>query len=154
MVAVVNGTALLLLLVMAALFALHDPYESRGTIFLFSFLAVAGILLSRRLGWGVVRTLRSRGFNQTFGIIVGSGRCARRLARTFNRVSWLGIRNIGFVDERRHALSADLDILGGFDDLPELIRKYGARHVFIALPMARYDDARKVVAILSETMVE
>jgi Undecaprenyl-phosphate glucose phosphotransferase len=154
MVAVVKGTALLLLLVMAALFALHDPYESRGTILLFGALTVAGILACRRLGWGVVRTLRSRGYNQTFSLIVGTGRCARRLARTFNRVSWLGIRNVGFVDEQRHALSADLDVLGGFEDLPELIRKYGIRHVFIALPLGRYDDARRVFALLSESLVE
>src|SRR5262245_16661380 len=32
-VAVLKGTALLALLVLAALFLLHDPYESRGTLF-------------------------------------------------------------------------------------------------------------------------
>jgi Undecaprenyl-phosphate glucose phosphotransferase len=153
-VAVIQGTVLLLLLVMAWLFALHDPYETRVTIILFSVLTAGGILTCRRLGWGLIRTLRSRGYNQTFAIIVGAGRGARRLARILHRVSWLGIRNIGFVEEQRHALSADLDVLGGFSDLPGLIQKYGVSQVFIALPLGRYDDARRVFALLSESLVE
>jgi Undecaprenyl-phosphate glucose phosphotransferase len=154
MVAVAKGTALLALLVMAGLFFLHDPYESRANIILFSTLTACGVLAGRRLGWGLVHALRSRGYNQTHSLIVGAGRGARRLARALHRVSWLGIKNIGFVDERPGALSADLDVLGGFAELPELIRKYGVEHVFIALPLDRYDDARRVFAILSQALVE
>jgi Undecaprenyl-phosphate glucose phosphotransferase len=154
MVAVAKGTALLALLVMAGLFFLHDPYESRGNIILFSALNAALCCLGRRLGWGLVHTLRSRGYNQTHALIVGAGRGARRLARALYRVSWLGIKNVGFVEERPGALSADLDVLGGFADLPELIRKYEIEHVFIALPLDRYDDARRVFAILSQALVE
>src|SRR5262249_58847439 len=104
--------------------------------------------------WGLVRTLRSRGYDQSFSLIVGAGRSARRLARVLNRVNWLGIKNIGFVEERAHPLSADLDVLGGFADLPELIRKYNVEHVFIALPLGRYDDARRVFSILSRSLVD
>ena len=39
------------------------------------------------------------------------------------RVSWLGIRNVGFVEDSAHPLGGDLDVLGGFEELPELIRK-------------------------------
>jgi Undecaprenyl-phosphate glucose phosphotransferase len=154
MVAVVQGTALMALFAMASIFFLHDPYESRGTMVLFWALTVVSILAARRAGWGFVRTLRSRGYNQTFSLIVGSGRGARRLAHTLARVSWLGIKNIGFVEENTTALSADLDVLGGFADLPELIRKYRISHVFISLPFTRFDDVRRVFAILSQTLVE
>jgi Undecaprenyl-phosphate glucose phosphotransferase len=153
-VAVLQGTALMALFAMASIFFLHDPYESRGTMVLFWALTVVSILAARRAGWGFVRTLRSRGYNQTFSLIVGSGRGARRLSHTLMRVSWLGIKNIGFVEENTSALSADLDVLGGFADLPELIRKYRISHVFISLPFNRYDDVRRVFAILSQTMVE
>src|SRR5262249_24189571 len=129
MVAVLQGTALLSLLVMATIFFLHDPYESRATMMLFSGLNAAGVLAGRRLGWGLIRHLRSRGYNQTFSIIVGAGRGARHLARILHRLSWLGIKNIGFVEEHCSALSSDLDLLGGFADLPELIRKYDVDHV-------------------------
>jgi Undecaprenyl-phosphate glucose phosphotransferase len=153
-VAVVHGTALMALFSMAAVFFLHDPYESRITMILFWALTVVAILAARRVGWGVVRTLRSRGYNQTFSLIVGSGRGARRLGHTLLRVNWLGIKNVGFVEENTSALSADLDVLGGFTELPELIRNYQVSHVFIALPFNRYDDVRRVFAILSQTVVE
>jgi Undecaprenyl-phosphate glucose phosphotransferase len=153
-IAVLKGTALLSLFAMATIFFLHDPYESRLTMLIFSALTACSILAARRVGWAIIRTLRSRGYNQTFSLIVGTGRTARRLSSTLARVSWLGIRNVGFVADSTHPLAGDLDVLGGFDDLPELIRKYNVWHVFIALPFARYDDVRRVFSILSQTMVE
>jgi Undecaprenyl-phosphate glucose phosphotransferase len=154
MVTVVKGTALLVLLVMATLFFLHDPYESRAIFVLFSVLNLLGVLTARRLAWGLIRWLRSHGYNQKFALIVGTGRVARKTARALRRTSWMGIKNVGFVDERQHKLSSDLDVLGNFADLPELIGKYRIDHVFIALPLGRYDDARRVYGILSQTVVD
>jgi Undecaprenyl-phosphate glucose phosphotransferase len=154
MVAVFKGSLLLALLVMARIFFLHDAYESRAAILIFWLLSVILVLIGRRAAWAVIRTLRSHGYNQTFSIIVGAGRAARKMARALQRVSWLGIKNIGFVDEKTNRLSSDLDVLGGFADLPELIEKYGIRHVFVALPLDRTDDARRVFAILSRSLVE
>jgi Undecaprenyl-phosphate glucose phosphotransferase len=154
MVAVFKGSLLLGLLVMARIFFLHDAYESRAGILIFWLLNVVLVVMGRRVAWAVIRTLRSHGYNQTFSIIVGAGRAARKMARVLQRVSWLGIKNIGFVDEKTNRLSGDLDVLGGFADLPELIEKYGVRHVFVALPLDRTDDARRVFAILSRSLVE
>ena len=154
MVAVFKGSVLLSLLVMATIFFLHDPYESRATILLFWLANVVLVVVGRRAAWTVIRTLRSRGYNQTYSIIVGAGRAARKMARALQRVNWLGIKNIGFVDEKTNALSGDLDVLGGFADLPELIHKYGVHHVFVALPLDRTDDARRVFAVLSRSLVE
>src|SRR5262249_50650755 len=117
-VGVAQGTALLSLLVLATIFFLHDPYESRATLLLFSVLAGAGVLTGRRLGWALVRALRSRGYDQSFTLIVGTGRGARRLARTLHALGWLGLRNVGFVEERTGALTGDLAVLGGFPHLP------------------------------------
>ena len=153
-VAVVQGTSLLALLTMASIFLLHDPYESRITMGLFWLMTTLSILVARRMGWGIVRTLRSHGYNQAFCVIVGAGRGARRLAATLARLNWIGLKNIGFVDEKPGTYSADLDLLGGFSDLPALIGKYGISHVFIALPLNRYDDVRKVYSVLAQTMVE
>ncbi len=155
-VAVFNGTVLLVLLVMATLFFQRNPYASRGVILLFALLNLAGVLIGRRSAWALIRALRSRGFNQKFSLIVGTGRVARKMARSLRRIAWLGIKNVGFVEEMtsRSAGTGDLDVLGGFADLPELIRKYQIEHVFIALPMSRYDDARKVYAVLSQLVVD
>jgi Undecaprenyl-phosphate glucose phosphotransferase len=153
-VAVFKGSLLLALLVMARIFFLHDAYQSRAGILLFWLLSVVLVLIGRRTAWAIIRTLRSHGYNQTFSIIVGTGRAARKMARVLQRVSWLGIKNIGFVDEKTNRLSGDLDVMGGFTDLPHLIEKYGVRHVFVALPLDRTDDARRVFDVLSRSLVE
>jgi Undecaprenyl-phosphate glucose phosphotransferase len=150
---VFKGTALLSLLVLATIFFRHDIGESRWAMLLFSALTGVGLLVARRLSWACIRTLRSHGYNQCFAVIVGAGRVARKTARALRKASWMGIKNVGFVEERS-GLSSDLDLLGGFADLPELIRKYNVRHVFIALPLGRYDDARRVFDILSQSLVE
>lgn len=153
-VGVVKGTVLLCLVVMAATFLMHDPYESRLTMLLFFGLAATSIAITRRLTWAAIRTLRSRGYNRSYALIVGTGRVARKTDRALRKASWMGIKNVGFVEETPHQLSSDLDLLGGFQDLPALIAKYRVTHVFIALPMSRYDDARRVFDALSQQFVE
>src|SRR5262249_36027117 len=108
----------------------------------------------RRLSWGLIHTLRSRGYNPTYSIIVGTGRAARKMARALHKVSWMGIKNVGCVEERPGALSSDLDLLGGLTDLPARTHKYRASPAFIALPLSRCGDARRVFAVLSQLVVD
>jgi Undecaprenyl-phosphate glucose phosphotransferase len=153
-VAVLKGTALLSLLVMATTFYTHDPYESRATMLLFSALAAGGVLTARRCSWAIIRYLRRRGYNQSRAIIVGTGRVARKTARALRHANFLGIKNLGFVDDRASLWASDLDVLGSIADLPALVERYEVNHVFIALPLNRYQDARKVFDVLSRNLVE
>jgi Undecaprenyl-phosphate glucose phosphotransferase len=149
-----QGTGLMALLVMATTFFRHDPYESRVTMVMFTGLAAAGILAARRLSWAALRELRSRGYNQSRAVIVGTGRVARKTARVLNRLGWLGIKNLGFIEDHPSRWTDDLHVLGTSADLPQLIPKYRVEHVFIALPMSRYHDARRIFDVLSQTVVE
>jgi Undecaprenyl-phosphate glucose phosphotransferase len=154
MVGVLKGTVLMSLLVMATTFYLHDPYESRITMLLFSGLTVIGVLTARRLSWMGIRQLRRRGYNQTRSVIVGTGRVARKTARSLNRVNWLGIKNLGFIEDHPNRWTEDLNILGTSADLPQFIDKYRIEHVFIALPMNRYHEARRIFDVLAQSVVE
>jgi Undecaprenyl-phosphate glucose phosphotransferase len=154
MVGAIKGTVLLSLLVMASTFYLHDHYESRAAMLLFSLLTALGILTARRLSWFSIRYLRSCGFNQGLAIIVGTGRVARKTARALRHASWMGIRNLGFVEDQPNRWTSDLDILGTTADLPQLVAKYGIEHVFISLPLSRYHEARHVFDTLSQSLVE
>jgi Undecaprenyl-phosphate glucose phosphotransferase len=154
MVAVVRGTGFMSLLVMATTFYLHDPYESRITMVLFIGLTATSILAARRASWVAIRYLRSLGYNQTRAVIVGTGRVARKTARMLRHLTWLGIRNIGFIEDHPNRWTEDLNVLGKTADLPHLIQHYGIEHVFICLPMKRYDEAQHVFDILSRSVVE
>jgi Undecaprenyl-phosphate glucose phosphotransferase len=139
---------------MATIFFTHDPYESRASMLLFSGLTVTGLLAGRRLAWFTIRCLRSRGYNQTRAVIVGTGRVARKTARALRHASWMGIKNVGFIENQPSRWTGDLDVLGTLTDLPQIIERYAVAHVFIALPLSRYDDARRVFDILSQSLVE
>ena len=73
MVCVIRGTVLLSFLVMATTFYLHDEYDSRVAMLLFSVLTTGGLLAARRMSWMAIRRLRSQGYNQTRALIVGTG---------------------------------------------------------------------------------
>jgi Undecaprenyl-phosphate glucose phosphotransferase len=153
-IGVVKGTALLSLMVMATVFYTHDPYESRAAMVLFSAMTAAGVLSARRMSWAAIRYLRSRGFNQMNAVIVGTGRVARKTAWAIRHANWMGIKTLGFVEDQPNRWTGDLDILGTFDALPLLIAKYNIGQVFIALPLSRYDDVRRVFDVLSQTVVD
>jgi Undecaprenyl-phosphate glucose phosphotransferase len=154
LVTIFKSSALLTLLVMATTFFLRDSYESRITLGLFGALTALHLCITRRLSWAGLRYFRSRGFNQSFAIIIGTGRLARKTARGLRRAHWMGIQVLGFVDDQPSPLTSDLNILGSFADLPELVHKHRVGNIFIALPMKRYNDARRVFNILSKIIVE
>src|SRR5262249_18701859 len=148
LVAVVKGTILLGLFVIAATFGMQDRYESRLNMAIFLALTAIYVFTWRRLSWFAIRWLRRRGFNQTHAIIVGTGGVGGEPARALRKASWRGIKPVGFVEDEPSRWASDLDVLGRAADLPELIAKYSVSHVFISLPMNRYHDARRVFDIL------
>jgi Undecaprenyl-phosphate glucose phosphotransferase len=154
MVGTVKGTALLALLVMGTSFFLQSPYDSRLTMTFFTALTTVSVLVARRLSWAAIRSLRARGFNQTAAVIVGTGRVARKTARALRKTSWMGIRNVGFVEDQPSRWASDLDILGTTAELPAIIDRYGIEYVFISLPMSRYHDARRVFDAISQTVAD
>lgn len=154
LVSVAKGTTLLLLLIVATVFWRHHPYESRITMALFYGLTLASVLTARRLSWAAIRCLRELGYNQTPALIVGTGRVARRIAKALHNASWTGVYPLGFVEDQPNRWTSDLKIFGKTEDLPRLIEKYRVGHVFIALPLNRYHEARRVFDILSQSLVD
>lgn len=153
-IGVFQGNALLLLFAATTLFLLRDGYESRLSLLFFFFLNAGTTFLTRRIGWGLVRFARSRGLDTSFALIVGTGKVARNTARTLRRVTWMGIRPIGFIEDCPNTFCADLDVIGKVSDLPQLIKKYGVGHVFIALPAKRMHEARAVFESLGQSLVD
>jgi Undecaprenyl-phosphate glucose phosphotransferase len=153
-VSVLKGVVLISLLMMATTFYLHHHYESRGSMLLFSALTMFLLLAMRRSSWTAIRWLRRRGYNQTYALIVGTGRVARNTARYLRRAGWLGIKPLGFIEDQPSNWCEDLDILGGTADLPALVEKYRVPYVFICLPLHRYQEVRQVMDTLSQTLTE
>jgi Undecaprenyl-phosphate glucose phosphotransferase len=92
--------------------------------------------------------------NQSHALIVGTGRLARRTARTLSQLNWTGIQTVGYVEDDPGKCPSDIPVVGRIEELPELVLRHHIEHVFIALPLNRYSDARRVFAALSETVVD
>ena len=152
--AVLKGVPLLILLITGAIFFLHEPYESRGAMGLFAGLAFLFVFFSRRMTWWWVHWFRRRGFNPSFSVIVGTGRSARKTAAALRGATWMGFRNVGFIEDNPTRWTTDLDILGTVADLPRLIDRYQIDHIFIALPMNRYHEARRVFDVVAQKVVD
>ncbi|AWM37744.1 UDP-glucose:undecaprenyl-phosphate glucose-1-phosphate transferase [Gemmata obscuriglobus] len=153
--AVGKGVGLMALVVMAISFARHAQHESRGAMVMFTVVTLLTLLVVRRISWLGIRQLRARGVNQSHALVVGTGRLARRTVRTLHSVSWSGIQPVGYVEDDAHrGAGADLPVLGGLAELPELVERHHIEHVFVALPLNRYADARRVFAALSQTVVD
>jgi Undecaprenyl-phosphate glucose phosphotransferase len=153
--AVAKGVGLLTLLVMSTNFARHYPYESRLAVILFVGLTFAGVLLTRRASWTALGRLRARGYNQSHALVVGTGRLARQTARSLEQAAWMGIQTVAYVDDQPDAHThTDRPVVGPVADLPRLVQELHIEHVFIALPLNRYAEARRVFDALSQTTVD
>ena len=153
-ISVLKGVVLVSLLIMATTFFLRSAYESRATMLIFSILAISLLLVMRRASWLAIRWLRRRGYNQTYALIVGTGRVARATAKTLSRASWLGIQPAGFVEDSQSEMTKDLNIVGATRELPQLIQKYKTSYVFICLPLSRFQEAKSVFDRLSQELIE
>ena len=121
---------------------------------LFAVLAIMFTVIIRRQVWQVVKSVRSRGYNSSRAIVVGSGRIARKTVASLRQTPWLGIQPVGVVDDKPGIMPDGTDRLGMLDDLPALVELYRVEHVFIALPLQRYDDVRRVFDAMSQHVVE
>jgi Undecaprenyl-phosphate glucose phosphotransferase len=155
LVAVAKGVGLMALLVMATNFARQYGYESRLAMVMFGLMAFLGVLTTRRLTWTAIGRLRAMGYNQSHALIVGTGRLARRTARSLEHAAWMGIQTVAYADDypEKHA-HTDKPVVGPIADLPRLVHELHIEHVFIALPLNRYADARRVFDALSQTIVD
>lgn len=152
--AVLKGVPLLVLLMTGAAFFLQDDYVSRGAMAIFAALAFLLVLVTRRLTWWAIHWFRRRGYNPSFTVIVGTGRTARKTAAALRGATWMGFRNVGYVEDNPTRWTSDLDILGTVGDLPALIDRYKIDHVFICLPMNRFHESRRVFDVLAQNVVD
>ena len=120
-------------------------------ILLFAATSCLLLLGSRLVSQLVARSIRMRGRDLRYVLVVGTNRRAIRTADMLISKSALGYRLVGFVDDYWHVSSIppvyQSMLIGKLADLPELLRTEVIDEVVVALPIASaYDKIRAILA--------
>jgi exopolysaccharide biosynthesis polyprenyl glycosylphosphotransferase len=109
---------------------------------LFGILSFATLISTRLIGRALVRAIRSHGRNIRHIVIIGTNRRAEGFARDLVGHPEWGYQIQGFVDEQwwcKQTADSNLgSLLGGIDDMPELLRTLPVDEVIVALPLASF----------------
>ncbi|HEY4373044.1 MAG TPA: undecaprenyl-phosphate glucose phosphotransferase [Burkholderiales bacterium] len=87
-------------------------------------------------------------------VIVGANEIGRKLAREFSQEAQLGVRFVGFFDDRsahRLELVSGETLHGGLEGLPEYVKREHVEAIFIALPMSSQPRLQKILDELRDT---
>jgi FlaA1/EpsC-like NDP-sugar epimerase len=121
------------------------PYSALALDAMFSLAVLAGPRLAVRFVHARRRRMRGEG---TRTIVVGAGAAGQLIAREAVSSDRAHFSIVAFVDDDSRKLGQFLNgvrVEGRIDDLPRLIRDFGAKEVIIAMPSARGPLVRRVV---------
>lgn len=121
-----------------------------------ALVPVALVVLRLQVYLGL-RWLRQQGRNSRTVVIAGAGDLGRRLAKNVVDTPWLGMRLLGFFDDRvtgEISLPADrrsYPVLGTLDDMIKFVQGNQVNMVYLALPLRAEDRLKEVVECLQDT---
>ena len=138
------------LFVMAFFYYLQDAPYSRKLLVLFVIMLFTGLGSSHLLTMVIMRKLRAKGFNVRYYIVIGTNRNGQQLVRDIEKMGWLGLRCVFFVDNDPGCIGTELmgiPVYGPVEKLPELVKTKTIDEVYLALSG---NEAQKAYPILEE----
>lgn len=128
----IGGTSLLDVLLIP-----YTPLPTGSIIGLWYLITQGGLLATRILLRGSLRQIRRRGGNFRTAAILGANETGKRVAHAIEHTSWMGLRLLGFYDDRisEERRIPGIAIAGQFKDLLDRIRAGEIDIVYITLPL-------------------
>ncbi|MDD5488142.1 MAG: sugar transferase [Candidatus Omnitrophica bacterium] len=122
------------ILIGAVIFFSQYKFFSRG-VFLTSnmaiFLLLGGWRSIKRL---VLRRLILQGRYNINVLVVGAGKTGNMVLSEMRKTPWLGLRTVGFLDDRVAGPVAGTPVLGKIIDLPAVAKRYFVEEIIITIP--------------------
>ncbi|MDI6892754.1 MAG: undecaprenyl-phosphate glucose phosphotransferase [Actinomycetota bacterium] len=154
---VVNAVTLSILAVMVGTFLGKDTAMSRGWLFISwlscIFLVIAGRLIVR----SVVNWYHRRGVYVTRMLIVGANEEGKNIAEQIQRFPALGLKVIGFTDDKEpkgEEVLPGLAVLGGTKDLPSLVSEGDIDLLLLVSTALSHQRLAEIVQSLDEVEVD
>lgn len=103
--------------------------------------------IGRAIQSRVQLSLQARNWGEERVLIVGTGEVGRMVMQKIKRSPGLGYRVIGFVDDEAKIKAVqDSPVLGGSDDIPDIIQSQKVNEVIIAMPEASHQEILKIAS--------
>ena len=140
-------------LILNRIFAWRMPRSLFSLIGVFDFLLVGG----SRFGWKICREAyyaRRSDPEHNRVLIVGAGEGGAYAARACQEGRRLTGAPVAFVDdnlEKRGMRVCGIPVLGGVEDIPDLVEKKGISEIIIAIPRIKGNRLNEIVAICKAT---
>ncbi|MHC5114217.1 MAG: undecaprenyl-phosphate glucose phosphotransferase [Planctomycetota bacterium] len=128
----------------------------------FQYVIYAGLVLVALMSWRYafrvsLRMIRLHGWNLRHVVIIGTGRLGQVVYRTLRRNSWTGISPAFFVSHHpvtSRTTCLKTRVLGGLNDLEEILDREDVSGVFIALPGRMAAELPSLLARLERFSVD
>ncbi len=148
---IARATIVMALLSLSFLFFFKLPDVSRlFLLFLFPILAVLTLAV-RAILRRAFESIRFRGMNARYVLVVGAGPRGRHFAEQIAANRALGLRVAGFLDdERHHPIPADWPLLGRLEDLQDVLHHNVVDEVAICLPFSMWELVDAIAGIAME----
>jgi len=129
---------------------------SRRVLLTWSVITPFGIGAGHLLFDRIISTRLRSSHGRRSAIIAGVNDFSRRLGTALNQHPRLGIKLLGFFDDRsrdRLGLSSTDPLLGRLDDISDYVHRNGIEVVYIALPITHEERTRQIIEDLQDTTV-
>ena len=130
---------------------------SRVALHITFSLIVVFMAISRLASFKYIQRLHRRGIGNRNVLIYGGGACGRMLQRKFALVPTLGLNLLGFIEDDPELEGKSVGshpVLGGLDDIEEIVSVNKISEVFVAMPSAQEHRVMEILAKLDALGVE
>ncbi|QUH23758.1 undecaprenyl-phosphate glucose phosphotransferase [Methanobacterium alkalithermotolerans] len=145
-----------LLTIISLLFILEYTDYSRLLLALFGIFSTFFSITERLLFRKLLRSVRARGFNIKYMLIVGAGELGKKVARKIHENEYLGYHIIGFVDDNfEKGTEIDgLPVMGNMYDLKKIILNNPLDRIIIAISPRHYTLLDRIIDICEKNGVK
>ena len=147
----VLGTIVLLL---ALSFFIRSYSYSRGAVIIFGATVPFLLVSSRFVLRKVLRSARSRGYNQRFALVLGEGRLAEEVIERIQGQLGSGLRILGALSNGLSGRKVgSVDVIGQYTDLKSILSRDRVDYVILALSSEESQFLDKILSELEDEVV-
>lgn len=139
-------------------FEIPAPFAiSRKILLLYGFFLVGGLSLGRLFLITILKNEEILGFKKRPTFIVGASSKAINVVKKIKSVPELKFNIVGYIDNHANGnigkVMEGIPIIGSYENIPDLIRKYRIKEVIIALDGEDQDMIMDMIALFSQYKV-